>query len=201
MIYLYIKQHSLTGLKYFGMTRVKSPYVYMGSGKKWLQHIKKHGKHIITLDVFGFDHQEDATSFALNFSKQNDIVESADWANLMDEDAKGIVFNEHIKSKISNKIKELYAIPENTPMFGRTHSEISKSRMKASSQKRQLTRPKSEIDKFSKCNLGKTHNLDHISKRTAGYKGRFRIVNSDGVVGYAKTYTDPRLLSGEFVKA
>ena len=49
--YLYIKQHSITGLKYFGKTTV-DPYKYKGSGMHWLRHINKHGReHVETLWV------------------------------------------------------------------------------------------------------------------------------------------------------
>jgi hypothetical protein len=58
IIYLYVKQHSITDLKYFGRT-VRNPFKYPGSGTYWSNHFKKHGKeHIKTLEVWGFDDQE-----------------------------------------------------------------------------------------------------------------------------------------------
>jgi hypothetical protein len=84
IIYLYVKQHSKTGLKYFGMTQ-RDPFSYPGSGKYWQNHLKSHGKTIKTLEVWGFDNQTLCTEFALNFSKENNIVESNEWANLQDE--------------------------------------------------------------------------------------------------------------------
>jgi hypothetical protein len=45
--YLYIKQHSITGLKYFGKTTKSNPYKYNGSGKYWIRHINKNGKEHI----------------------------------------------------------------------------------------------------------------------------------------------------------
>ena len=86
MIYLYVKQHSITKLKYFGKT-VRDPYSYNGSGLKWLRHIKRHGKEFVeTLEVWVFDNQEECTEFALSYSKSNNIIESKEWANLKDED-------------------------------------------------------------------------------------------------------------------
>lgn len=83
--FLYIKKHSVTGLLYFGKT-TKDPEKYSGSGKHWLSHIKKHGKeHIITLWYCLFLDKESLTSFAINFSKQNNIVKSNLWANLTEE--------------------------------------------------------------------------------------------------------------------
>lgn len=86
-IYLYVKQHSVTGLKYFGKT-ANNPYSYLGSGTYWTRHIKKHGKSgVQTLKVYAFEDQEEATKFAIEFSEKNNIVKSEEWANLMEENA------------------------------------------------------------------------------------------------------------------
>jgi hypothetical protein len=112
-IYLYIKQHSITGLKYFGRT-ISDPYVYNGSGKYWVPHCKKHGDDLIeTLNIWNFEDQESCTEFALKFSIENNIVESEEWANLVLEDGthsngegqRGIKRSESIKIKISNSMK------------------------------------------------------------------------------------------------
>ena len=71
--YLYVKQHRITRLKYFGMTATKDPYVYQGSGKHWRRHLKVHGKDIETIQVWEFNNIETCEQFALNFSKENNI--------------------------------------------------------------------------------------------------------------------------------
>jgi hypothetical protein len=87
--YLYIKQHSITGLKYFGKT-IKDPYTYNGSGKRWCNHIKVHGKeHIVTLWVSEPYTDTSIAEFALKFSAENDIVNSKKWANLIPENGLG----------------------------------------------------------------------------------------------------------------
>lgn len=87
IIYLYVKQHSITGLKYFGRTISSDPFRYMGSGIYWNNHLNKHGKeHVRTICIWFFTDQEKCTKFALKFSKDNDIVKSKNWANLIDED-------------------------------------------------------------------------------------------------------------------
>lgn len=86
--YLYVKQHKITGLKYFGMTATKDPYVYLGSGKYWRRHLAAHGKDIDTVNVWEFDTIELCEKFALEFSEKNNIVESADWANLRPENGR-----------------------------------------------------------------------------------------------------------------
>jgi hypothetical protein len=149
-IYLYIKQHHITGLKYFGKTKKLDPFKYNGSGAHWVNHYKKHGKEFIkTLDVFGFDNQEDATEFALNFSKQNNIVESKDWANEIPEDAKtggrpkGHKLSKETKLKMSasqlarttgrtwnslSKAKRSIQYSKNPPFAGKKHSIETKNK-------------------------------------------------------------------------
>jgi hypothetical protein len=51
VIYLYVKQHKITKLKYFGKTTRSDPHRYMGSGAHWRAHLKKHGKDIETLQI------------------------------------------------------------------------------------------------------------------------------------------------------
>ena len=85
-IYLYIKSCPHCGIKYFGKT-IQNPYVYARSGKYWLRHLKKHNAKAQTIEVWEFDSQEDCTAFALQFSHNNNIVESNDWANLKPETA------------------------------------------------------------------------------------------------------------------
>lgn len=97
MLIIYVKKHSITGLKYFGVT-TKNPYKYVGSGTHWLRHINKHGKYnVSTIDVWGFDNQKDCTYFALKFSRMNNIVESREWANQREED--GVVSNRTYKKR------------------------------------------------------------------------------------------------------
>jgi len=85
--YLYIKQHSVTGLKYFGKTIQDDPIKYLGSGPYWKSHINKHGKdYVETLWTKLFNDVDELVYFALMFSKENAIVESANWANKIIED-------------------------------------------------------------------------------------------------------------------
>jgi hypothetical protein len=85
IIYLYLKQHKITGLLYFGKTINPKYEKYIGGGKYWRRHLKQHGKFIDTLCVWEFDNQEECTEFALRFSKENDIVNSKEWANISEE--------------------------------------------------------------------------------------------------------------------
>lgn len=80
--YLYIKTHNQTGLKYFGKTSNKNPHKYPGSGTHWVNHLNKHGNDVIT-EVYGYYTDKDlCMKAAIEFSEENNIVESKDWANL-----------------------------------------------------------------------------------------------------------------------
>ena len=83
--YLYIKQHKITKLKYFGKTTKSDPVSYKGSGIHWKRHIMKHGEHVETLWYKLFTNEKELIDYALNFSKENDIVNSKEWANLKEE--------------------------------------------------------------------------------------------------------------------
>lgn len=89
IIYLYHKRHKVTGLNYFGKTKRKDPFNYLGSGVYWCNHLKKHGEEVETVQIWSFDDQESCTKFAIEFSIKNNIVESTKWANLCIEDGIG----------------------------------------------------------------------------------------------------------------
>jgi hypothetical protein len=86
--YLYHKRHLKTNLNYFGKT-INDPYKYTGSGMYWKAHLKKHGNKIETVQVWAFENLDECSTFALEFSAKHNIVESEDWANLIEEDGKG----------------------------------------------------------------------------------------------------------------
>jgi hypothetical protein len=105
MINLYVKQHKVTRLKYFGVTRKADPYSYKGSGTYWNQHLMSHGDDVETINVWKFDNDKNASEFALKYSLENNIVTSPEWANLIYEDALGnpggYVHTDEAKLKIS----------------------------------------------------------------------------------------------------
>lgn len=131
-IYLYVKQCTHCGLKYFGKT-VNNPFSYIGSGTYWKYHVKKHGiQHIITTHIFEFDNQNECTKFALNFSHEHDIIESMHWANLCDENGKGgcigYTHSEVTLVKMRNSLK----LKSNKPFAGKTHTDKSKNKIRDS---------------------------------------------------------------------
>jgi len=87
MIHLYIKTHNKTGLKYFGKTTRDDVSTYRGSGTYWNKHINFHGNDVFTEVVASFHEDEEMQlkEFAIDFSIKNSIVDSRDWANLVEE--------------------------------------------------------------------------------------------------------------------
>ena len=114
VIYLYVKTHNKTGLKYFGKTTKKNPNKYRGSGKYWLRHLKSHGNDVSTEIIGIFENEIICKQYALNFSKQNNIVLSDKWANLQEENGldgatighKGHIFTVKQLEKISISSKK-----------------------------------------------------------------------------------------------
>lgn len=120
LIYLYVKTHNTTGLKYFGKTYYTDPHKYKGSGVYWKNHIKKHGYDVTTEIIGSFEDEEQAMIAALQFSKENDIVNSPLWANLIFENGKDgapkghksyIEWNEKRRQTVSKRSKEKWADP------------------------------------------------------------------------------------------
>ena len=163
--YLYIKRHSITGLHYFGKTTSEDPYSYLGSGTYWKNHIKKHGKeHVVTLWCLKFYDKEHVESFALEFSKRNNIVESDEWANLREENGlDGVVVgstqsDEH-KAKLSAALK------------GKKRNPLSdETRAKLSAAKQGKPRSDETKAKISAALKGKTCSDETKAKMSAAKK-------------------------------
>lgn len=162
-IYLYVKQHSITGLKYFGKTKL-DPTKYVGSGSYWKSHIKKHGKQFVeTLDVWEFSDQQLCTNFAVKYSIDNDIVISKTWANLIIEDGKGGGCSSGPKSKQHRK-----NISEGRR--GIKFSESHLANMSLANKGKMLSDEHKE--KISKKLKGKQKSETHQAKITAKMKNR-----------------------------
>jgi hypothetical protein len=89
LIYLYVKTHNKSGLKYLGKTTKTDPHKYSGSGKRWLRHLKKHGYDYSTEILLATTDKEELKETGIFFSNLWNIVESDDWANLREEAGDG----------------------------------------------------------------------------------------------------------------
>lgn len=163
MIYLYLKQCNHCGLKYFGRTEKKDPIKYLGSGKLWRAHIKKHGKHNVnTISLWEFNTQENCTNFALEYSKSYNIVESNEYANLCIEDglhlgaqglseqsrkklSNSLIGNNNCKDKVLGPMKDEHKLKISNALRGKPLSEETRRKM-------------------SQARLGKTHSEETKAK-------------------------------------
>lgn len=86
--YLYIKTHKKTGLKYLGQTK-QDPFTYRGSGKRWNNHLKKHGNDVQTEIIFESSDKEQIAVMGIYYSNLWNVVEDKNWANIIPENGKG----------------------------------------------------------------------------------------------------------------
>jgi hypothetical protein len=87
--YLMLKTHNQTKLKYlcFHYGTKDSCFTYRGSGSYWTSHLSKHGKDITTEILLESSNRDDITNKGMQLSKEWNIVNSKEYANLTVEDA------------------------------------------------------------------------------------------------------------------
>jgi hypothetical protein len=88
---IYVKQSPL-GLFYLGKTTLNNHDSYLGSGKYWKLHIKKHNlcpKDIKTWILHETEDRDDLIKIGLYYSKIFNVVDSENWANLKEETGDG----------------------------------------------------------------------------------------------------------------
>ena len=100
-IYLYVKQHQLTGLKYLGKTTKSDPHKYPGSGLRWLNHLNKHGYNYTTTILRECQDNDELKYWGKYYSDLWDIVESNNWANLKTEEGQGGSLGNDSRAKLS----------------------------------------------------------------------------------------------------
>lgn len=88
-IYLYVKTHNKTGLKYLGKTKSANPHKYPGSGVYWRYHLEKHGRDITTQILLETNSETEIRDTGLFFSKLWNVAGSSEWANLTNEEGQG----------------------------------------------------------------------------------------------------------------
>lgn len=114
-IYLYVKTHNNTGLKYLGKTTAKDPHKYPGSGVYWKNHLKVHGINYSTKIIKECQSKEEVKEWGLYYSTLWNIVTAKDkngkklWANAIPETGegggiKGKKHSEVTKEKFRNKV-------------------------------------------------------------------------------------------------
>ena len=120
MIYLYLKTHNKTGLKYLGKT-IRDPNTYHGSGLYWKRHLKEHGLNINTQILLATENKDEFKETAIFFSRLFNIVESKEWANFREETGHGGFSKEDaLKGHINGKHKRSSAGGKAAVLAGKT---------------------------------------------------------------------------------
>ena len=100
---------------YLGKTTLNNHDSYLGSGKYWKLHIKKHNLHpkdIKTWVLHETEDKDDLIKIGLYYSKLFNIVDSKIWANLKDESGDGGI-----------TVKDLWN-GEKNPFFNRGYKQL-----------------------------------------------------------------------------
>ena len=134
-IYLYVKTHNKTGLKYLGKTSKQDPHKYTGSGTRWLNHLRKHGYDYNTEILLECQTIEEIKHWGMYYSSLWNVVESSDWANLKPESGDGGVITSEIAIKISNALKGHKRSDESV----KKSAEGNKNKIRSDSLKQNLT--------------------------------------------------------------
>lgn len=185
-IYLYVKTHNKTGLKYLGKTESKDPHKYPGSGKYWKLHLKKHGSDYSTEIIKECQSKEEFLRWGLYYSRLWNIVESSDWANLKEEtgDARGRLSIESRKKIAAagigrepwNKGLTGYRAGKEHHFFGKSRSsedkeKISKNR-KGKGTGNHRSHSKESIEKIKAARALQIITDEHKRKISEGNKGK-----------------------------
>jgi hypothetical protein len=155
MIYLYVKTHNKTGLKYLGKTVSKDPHKYTGSGKVWKRHLQKHGFDYTTEILLATEDREELIQTGLFFSNLWNIVKSDQWANLMEENGGGFtsesakrVDRSHMfGGKIQRETMLRRISDGNAPMYLRTENKKRAQQNRVSNKSHNLLGNVMVIDK------------------------------------------------------
>jgi hypothetical protein len=182
-IYLYVKTHNKTGLKYLGQTKSKNLHKYKGSGTYWKLHIKKHGYDVTTEILKECNSNDEIRYWGLYYSDLWNVVDDERWANLKEEtgDARGRLSKES-REKIRNS--GLGRVPWNKGITysnpnrrGITHSEetrklLSEKLKGRSAWNKNIPVSKETKEKLRKVNLGKTMTKEIKDKISKSNKGK-----------------------------
>jgi len=144
-IYLYVKTHNITGLKYLGKTSNGDPINYRGSGTYWMKHLKVHGYDVTTEIIKECKTNDEIKEWGIYYSRLWNVVESKEWANLCEESGDGgyrsnnalisynkkprsvshkLAISNGLKNKIGNRSKPVQV--ESTKMIFRSITECAK---------------------------------------------------------------------------
>lgn len=166
-IYLYVKTHNKTGLKYLGKTTAKDPHKYPGSGVYWTRHLAIHGINYTTEIIKECHSIEELKKWGLYYSNLWNVVESKEWANLKEEVGDGGRQSIEVRKRISEASKG--RIPWNK---GKQIWSVKERKRIGEQNKLRGPQSKETIAKRVAKNTGKKRTKDQRQKAANAQKGR-----------------------------
>ncbi len=161
-IYLYVKQHNITGLKYLGKTTKSDPHSYPGSGLRWLNHLNKHGYDYTTTILRECQDNEELKVWGRYYSNLWQVAENDEWANLKTEEGQGGHLSQETKRKIglsnTGKVRDPdYKINMSTIKKGQKYGPQSEEHKRNNAaSKIGRPQPKDAIARRTQKRIGKT---------------------------------------------
>ena len=157
-IYLYVKTHNKTGLKYLGKTTQTDPHKYTGSGTRWLRHLRKHGYDYRTEILLECSNELELKYWGIYYSDLWNVAENNNWANLKTEEGHGGNHSMETRNKISKSHK------------GKTQSNESNKKRSLANLGHTISDETKE--KISLAKKGKLNSKESNIKRSNSLKGR-----------------------------
>lgn len=162
IIYLYIKTHRITKLKYLGKTIKSDPHSYYGSGHYWKRHLKKYGYDYDTEILKECQSNDELKYWGRYYSELFNIIESEEWANLKIEEGDGGRPSDNGIERIRKS--NLGRTPWNKG------KKVMTEEQKENLRQRNLGKPSYKrtpetLEKFSKARKGKSVGKSRVSNR------------------------------------
>lgn len=171
-MYLYVKTHNKTGLKYLGKTVSKDPHSYPGSGFVWRKHLDKYGYDYTTEILLETDNAEELKEQGVYYSNLWNIVDSKEWANLRIEQGDGGDTSQSEGWQAYYNRRDYNG--KNNPFYGKTHTKETKEKLAENASKQWKGVPKSEEHKrkIAKALTGQVFTEERKQKISLATKGR-----------------------------
>lgn len=171
-MYLYVKTHNTTGLKYLGKTVSKDPHSYPGSGTVWRRHLDKHGYDYTTEILLETDNAKELKEQGIYYSNLWNVVESTEWANLMIEQGDGGDTSQSEGWQTYYNSRDYNG--NNNPFYGKTHNEETRALLakKASEQWKGVAKSEEQKRKIAEALTGQIFTEERKQKISLACKGR-----------------------------
>ena len=188
VIYLYVKTHLITKIKYLGKTTKADPYKYKGSGVDWRLHLKEFGNYYTTEIIKECTTKSELNYWGRYYSNLWNVANSNEWANCIPETGGGCTKSVSLETR--EKIRQ--TLLAKGPRSKETRKRISEAGKGRAPWNKGLTKDIDDrVAKYSKqvaiSQLGRTPwNKGKVNAQEAWNKGLTKDTD-DRVAKYATT--------------